>query len=386
MTLTVWDFLVEEPTAFRRDSVTPNPPQPRIGTTTEWAKRELATYYLDDEPWDWRADMEENGFHQAMVRSKVPQGLRAGRVTFFTPRTEADIAHLMSRISSACDAQIIVPICDIAQSWAKEMKLDACIYTNHLQIDLEALSEAVETSKHKIDSSAVAKAAKPTTRVDTLKFEDPGIETRGSTKTQAWRERLRKRGRDEIPLGPIPTSANVYLKSGEFFNVKADTTLEQAIEEGKSILKGLVAVEFKKAGHIIPNEIQSLASTRVSLAQKASSKEGTMSILQQGVRYAYHYGVDCVYITDYITVLVLKIPERPVEKGANKGKYALEWATVGRKDARLLLAYLLWKSIHHLAQFLKDADDERVSDATAEIAKKQADLKLPQTVANRKRG
>ena len=51
-------------------------------------------------------------------------------------------------------------------------------------------------------------------------------------------ERLRKRGRDEIPLGPMPTLANVYLKSNEFFNVKADTTLEQAIEEGGLSLKG----------------------------------------------------------------------------------------------------------------------------------------------------
>ena len=108
-----------------------------------------------------------------------------------------------------------------------------------------------------------------------------------------------------------------------------------------------------------------------------------MSILQQAVRYGYHYGVDCIYVTDYLNVVVVKLP-RQAGAGLDTGEgqtFFVDWAVVARKDARLLLAYLLWKGMNDLKGLLKGADKVRI-DGTAKVtAETQSTLRRPRIVS-----
>ncbi|ETW77205.1 hypothetical protein HETIRDRAFT_429515 [Heterobasidion irregulare TC 32-1] len=321
---------------FDQDPLTTlSPPTVQNGTTRNWAATSLLHYKFSPKPWDWKLNFEPSGFEDAML-IQMRQNRLSMRGTF----------HLYLL--------------------GQKATLYSCIHTKYMHINLESLSESIRRVLNDVkapqlatvddvasnlanisitepedrgarverkapDLIGVTRADKAIVFSHNPNKERPGIQTRQKEQNNEWLEGSSVLKRKE--LHPFASSNNHYLELSQFFNINTGAELREEIIKGnKTVLKGLVAVEFKKAGHIVPHEVQQIATRAASLAGGVDRLEGTMSILQQAVRYGYHYGVDCIYVTDYLNVIVAKLP-RQAESGLDTSEEQtlfVDWAVVER--------------------------------------------------------
>ena len=114
------------------------------------------------------------------------------------------------------------------------------------------------------------------------------------------------------------------------------------------------------AGRINASDVQTIANAQISLSEDGhfGSVATTMASLQRAIRHGYHYGVNYIYITDYLNVIALRLPRHATAGNASSENiYDVQWALVEREEARLLLAFLLWKSMKGLKKLLSKADE-----------------------------
>lgn len=342
--------------------------------------------------WDWKHDAVFARFREAMAQSQVPEALlHAGDIPFLKPRTEGDIM-------SACNNQIIAPLHAIARCWATEWGLvDDHDHTN--VIDLEVLHEGScsvrapelaivdEVSSGRADIFVTESEAPQVpvligpTRFDQIFAFSHEITRehlrlsshRGLQHTQ-WLEGTSTFDRVELSReagSSTLSSLHRYLKPSQYFNINTGFELQDAIIKGDtSFFKGLVAVGFQKNGYmeIVSQEVQQIAVDQEPLSGGSGRHEGTMTLLQQAVQSGYHYGVECVCVTDYLNVLVLKLPKHAGGEVSNDEEHEtffVDWAVVEREEAKLLLAFLLWKGMNDLRGLLDEANQFRVVNVAA---------------------
>ena len=80
-----------------------------------------------------------------------------------------------------------------------------------------------------------------------------------------------------------------------------------------------------------------IAIDQEPLSGGSGRHEGTMILLQQAVQSGYHYGVECVYVTDYLNVLVLELPKHAGGEVSNDEEHEtffVDWAVVEREEAK----------------------------------------------------
>lgn len=131
-------------------------------------------------------------------------------------------------------------------------------------------------------------------------------------------------------------------------------------------------------------EVQQIAVDGRPLLDSSSRHEGTMTLLQQTMHSGFHYGMECVYVTNYLNVLVLKLPKHAGGEVSNDKEHKMffiNWAVVEREEAKLLLAYLFWKGMYDLRGHLEKATQFRVVNAAATMAESRAALGRPQMVS-----
>lgn len=150
-----WELLITPPAPF--DSIVNQPAsEAQSGPTSsqDWATSALVNFRLAKMPWDWAGDEDMPHFEEVMARADVSKSTsHIPRISFSTPRNEADIRRVKCRHSrlasislclfrSACEVQVTIPVLNIAENWQKELGLlDSCRFTKGLTIALEIISE-----------------------------------------------------------------------------------------------------------------------------------------------------------------------------------------------------------------------------------------------------
>ena len=122
----------------------------------------------------------------------------------------------------------------------------------------------------------------------------------------------------------------------------------------------LMSLRPQIAGRINASDVQTIANAQISLSEDGhfGSVATTMASLQRAIRHGYHYGVNYIYITDYLNVIALRLPRHATAGNAlSENIYDVQWALIEREEARLLLAFLLWKSMKGLKRVLSKADE-----------------------------
>lgn len=70
--------------------------------------------------------------------------------------------------------------------------------------------------------------------------------------------------------------------------------------------------------------------------------KGVLSILQQIVRYGYHYGTSYSVVTDLDWAIILRMPDTWKERRNDGDVIVLEWTIVKRDNIPEALAFLIW--------------------------------------------
>ncbi|KAF7796229.1 hypothetical protein EIP86_007403 [Pleurotus ostreatoroseus] len=94
---------------------------------------------------------------------------------------------------------------------------------------------------------------------------------------------------------------------------------------------------------------------------------GTLSMIQQAVRYGVWYGVEAVILTDYKCGILIEIPEH-LHGSHTPSEPEVSWAFIPNTDLRIVIAAVFWKSCRKLDDALRQAD---LLAAAAEEKRKQ---------------
>ena len=108
---------------------------------------------------------------------------------------------------------------------------------------------------------------------------------------------------------------------------------------------------------------------------------GTLSMVQQAVRYGVWYGVEAVILTDYKCGIFLQIPEHlhgshgPTDSG-------VPWFYIPGAKLRIVIAAAFWKSCRKLANALQQAEQAAQAEETRK-KEEEARQKMSNTCVNR---
>ncbi|PSR97098.1 hypothetical protein PHLCEN_2v4379 [Hermanssonia centrifuga] len=384
----VYNFLTSAPAEFKRKSPQGGdqnrstntyldvPPPRTKGSTHLWSSRILRGVRLGMDPdAEWKEE-KENFLQDA--RSWKPLHLPVTPIPFDYPRTEDDVVL-------AFELQVAIPILQIAN--ANKWVPHPVGKMSNVRWDLALLGEAY--SKTPEDPSLSGEKL-PGVRVDKLFVLSPFLREGAESRQYVAAERFRQQQATKADESGV-RGANGYLREDTIWGFA-----EGSLDDSTASLKGLLPLECKNlnalkkdlfewlAAHRIP--LDDTAERVITLALAKSTQSGpnrprptkqallgTISMLQQALRYGRHYGVPRVMLTDYFSAVVIDTHlqsnvEAPSGTAASEGEHkrplgqehkpnvvtSLNWFFVEKEDLRATVAYYLRSALSKVRKLLDD--------------------------------
>ena len=119
----------------------------------------------------------------------------------------------------------------------------------------------------------------------------------------------------------------------------------------------------------------------MTMTAAVSLIRGTLSIIQQAVRYGRYYGANAVIVTDYDNAVILHGINQPLTDDKEK---LIQWDFVAKKDIRLAVATMFWIACQEFKKDLETAaaeEGEEIRKEREKAAEEEAKAKAAKAKA-----